>query len=248
MSTSQKNNNQIEDSAKDELSQQGKLSKDYIAYLRQLTGSWSSYSAARMLNRELINYLVPRFYRCSVTLKVRILISLLYVSPHIIEECRLPLSELLNDCEAESDDWVRKLSRLLQPYVATGHIDIREIDTEVAYRTMKFLDENKQKMGKAYRLKPPLEYPRIFDISEDAWPPHEDSDASKSECPYPSSIGSVLASLPQYKSEVNHFTAGGDFSLFMREVETQGLAALSREIKNLENQKTRRRQQTSPRR
>lgn len=225
-----------------EAEQQERLSNAYVAYLQHLSSSWSSYSAARILKSDLLAYICPRFHRCSTPIKVRILTSLLYISPQVREECRVLLSELLNDCETEGDDWVRKLSRLLQPYVATGHIDIREIDTEMAYRTIKYMDEQRRVSGKQYRVKPPLEYSRVFDVTEDVWPPLENPEINANDSIYPSSISKCLASLPPYQSETNHFTAGGDFSLFMQEVETQGLAIISREARNLEHQQSRRRQ------
>lgn len=100
---------------------QQKLSDLYIAYLSQLSSTWSSYTAARMLKPDLVGYMVSRFHRCSTPIKVRILMSFLYISPQLREDCRSVLTNFLSDCETETDDWVRKLSRLLQPYIETGN-------------------------------------------------------------------------------------------------------------------------------
>lgn len=232
--------------------------KDYVTYLNNLRHSDNSHNGSKLLYRELVNYVASRFYRCSTTVKVRILMSLLYVPPTLIVECKEVLSALLLDCETESDDWVRKLARLLQPYVTTGgHLDIRLVDTEVAYQVLKFLDEQKkaENIQTPYRLKRAQEYSRLFDAAEDPWPPDPEvtrriqsnitkpnrqqqvfnpGGGGKTTAVAPSVAGYV-ATLPHFEGEVRHFRPTGDFSVFMRDIEGQGFAAIARELRNVEH-------------
>lgn len=222
------------------------LRQEYSAYLDLLGNSGSSYPASKLLNRRLVKYLSSRFYRCSSTLQVRILMSLLYAPPEIIEEAREPLKELLIDCETEADDWVRKLARLLLPYASTGHLDIREVDTEVAYRCIKYLDDEKKRGAKSYKLHPPLEWARVFDATEDEWPPADALGGSKV---HPgskkTSVESHRARLPPYSYDAKSFSTTFDFASFMHDIEARGLTAIGKEVKNYELQQKKRQQRAA---
>lgn len=241
---------------RDEAHKQSVLSASYVTFLKHLSGSWSSHSAAKMLTPELIRYIRPRFHRCSTPLKVRILTSLLYLSPELLAESSSSLSQLLHRCEMDRDDWVRKLSRLLQPYVMTGHLDVRDIDTETAYRAIKYLDEQRRITGCEYRLKPPLEYSKVFNILEDAAPIsssdparlHQSSSAQALQTFWRQLLGSDFddATLPPYQPESRNFCCGGDFSLFMHDIQAAGLAVLTRELRAAEqNRRSRSRRTTT---
>eukprot|EP00918_Siedleckia_nematoides_P099450 GHVU01217522.1.p1 GENE.GHVU01217522.1~~GHVU01217522.1.p1 ORF type:complete len:218 (+),score=42.48 GHVU01217522.1:254-907(+) len=113
----------------------------YVQYLNLLQAHWSSKNAGQMLTTEIIEYLTPRFPKCSTPMKVRILMSFLYLPAAIREANVEALQRILCDGEEDRDDWVRKLSRLLRSYVKTGSIDIRDVDTETAFKIMLRLDE-----------------------------------------------------------------------------------------------------------
>lgn len=212
----------------------------YNIYINFENQSWSSHGASKLLYRELILYVAGRFYRCTTSLKVRILMSLLYVPPTLLTECKVGLTDLLLDCETESDDWVRKL----------------------AYGALKFLDEQRKDDNRQepYRYKRGVEYSRLFDAAEDAWPPDpevsrriESSIMNSSKTRQAGghtgttstgpSVATYVASLPPLEREVKHFTPTGDFSSFMRDIEAQGFAAISRELRNVEHLQERRLQQ-----
>lgn len=107
---------------------------------------------------------------------------------------------------------------------------------------MSHIDEQRKNSGIPYRLKPPLEHSRIFDVIEDFWIPPAVLSEDVNEMGYPSKLSLCLSSLPPYQSStMDQFTCGGDFSLFMREIQTQGLAVMAREARALE-QHTRKRQ------
>lgn len=226
---------------------QEQLSATYVRYLRLLSCSWSSHGAARLLSKDLIQYMRPRIHRCSTPLKVRILTSLLYLPDSLREECKTDLCHILSTCETDRDDWVRKLSRLLQPYIATGHINLREIDTETAYRTIKYLDEQRRVSGMPYRPKPPLESTRVFDVTRDVFRDYQAADEAAREkkqgtAPAPvMTTDPYLLTLPSYQLETSHFRATGDFPLLLKDVEAQGLAAMARELRQYEAQQASRR-------
>lgn len=229
----------------DGLQKQRTLSSMYVAFLKQLSGSWSSHGAAKMLTPDLILYIRPRFHRCSTPLKVRILTSLLYLPPELLQQCLTPLSQLLHSCETDRDDWVRKLSRLLQPYVMSGHLDVRDIDTETAYRVIKYLDQQRQLTVAEYRLKPPLEHSKVFNILEDSpviVSSRGDPNSSSTSQPFQALWAELLGSdhadaLPPYQPETQHFRCNADFSLFMRDTQAAGLTVLVRELQASERQR-----------
>ncbi|CDJ50453.1 hypothetical protein, conserved [Eimeria brunetti] len=89
------------------------LSARYVAYLGCIKDNWSSCHAAKLLDEDLITYLRPRFVLLSTPLKVRVLTSFLYIKADLI------------------------------PYITSGRIDLRETDTETAFRIINFLDEQR---------------------------------------------------------------------------------------------------------
>ncbi|KAL8274593.1 hypothetical protein Esti_001496 [Eimeria stiedai] len=119
------------------------LSAKYVAYLGCIKDNWSSCHAAKLLDEELILYLRPRFVLLSTPLKVRVLTSLLYIKTELREKCSEVLSEITKEGETDPNEWVKKLSRILIPYINSGKIDLRETDTETAFRIIHFLDEQK---------------------------------------------------------------------------------------------------------
>jgi len=121
-----------------------------------------------MLNKKVILYMEPRFSTCSTPIKVKILMSLLYIKQELRDECKVILSQILNIGEEDQDDWVKKLSRLLQPYVATGKIDLKETDTETVFKILSRLDDRQAENHIRVQPKPPLESTHMCDALRDA--------------------------------------------------------------------------------
>ncbi|CDI74047.1 hypothetical protein, conserved [Eimeria praecox] len=135
------------------------LSARYVAYLGCIKDNWSSCHAAKLLDENLIAYLRPRFVLLSTPLKVRVLTSFLYIKADLRERCSETLSEITKEGETDPNEWVKKLSRILIPYITSGRIDLRETDTETAFRIINFLDEQRalNPQQGPYRLKAGLE-------------------------------------------------------------------------------------------
>ncbi|KAH8738824.1 apicomplexan specific protein [Cryptosporidium ryanae] len=174
----------------------------YIKYLRALSMSWSSCQASSMLTKDLVDYIVPRFQDCSTPIKVRIIMSILYISDSLRITCKDKFMTILNCGELDRDDWVRKLSRLLIPYVQRGVLDIGETDTETAFKILRYLDELRMKEEVEYRLKPPLESIHMCDPLTDE---------------------SVQKELPYYNIDYDNFVPQKDFELLLQDVEKDGI-------------------------
>ncbi|AFZ79960.1 hypothetical protein BEWA_028090 [Theileria equi strain WA] len=61
-----------------------KLSDYYVEYLKLIKDNWSSCHAAKILTRDLLKYIVPRFRQLSAPLRVRILTSFLYIKENLV--------------------------------------------------------------------------------------------------------------------------------------------------------------------
>jgi len=140
---------------------EGTTFEPYVAYLESLTSRWSSEQSAKLLTPQVIEYLQPRFYRCSSSIKIRILLSFLQLTELIRKSHKHYLMEILLEAEIDADEWVRKLSKLVESFVAFGSIDIRETDTEAAFKVMKFLDTQRINNNLKFVPKPPLEAPYL---------------------------------------------------------------------------------------
>ncbi|KAK9173150.1 hypothetical protein CmeUKMEL1_06590 [Cryptosporidium meleagridis] len=174
----------------------------YIKYLQALSLSWSSCQASSMLTKDLVEYMVPRFQDCSTPIKVRIIMSILYISDSLRESCKQEFMNILNFGELDRDDWVRKLSRLMIPYVQKGVLDLGETDTETAFKILRYLDELRMKENIDFRLKPPLESIHMCDPLTDE---------------------SLNNELPCYNVDYDNFAPQKDFELLLAEVEKDGL-------------------------
>ncbi|CDR97643.1 hypothetical protein, conserved [Babesia bigemina] len=119
------------------------LSDQYVEYLKLIKDNWSSCHASKMLNVELVQYIVPRFRQLSAPLRVRILTSFFYLKDTLRVEAQDNLMEVLGFAETDANEWVRKMGQLLRPFILNGMIDLRLIDTETAFRIITFLDEHK---------------------------------------------------------------------------------------------------------
>lgn len=139
-------------------------SSAYVTYLEALASRWSSASAASLIDSELLAYLQPRFHRCSTPLKVRVILSFLYLPEKVRQENREALLRVLGEAEVDRDEWVKKLSRLVSSFVAVGSIDVRETDSETAFHLLKFLHVQKEKHKLTYLSKPPLESPYLANV------------------------------------------------------------------------------------
>ncbi|KAL3128500.1 apicomplexan specific protein [Cryptosporidium hominis] len=174
----------------------------YIKYLQALSLSWSSCQASSMLTKDLVEYMVPRFQDCSTPIKVRIIMSILYISDSLRESCKQEFMNILNFGELDRDDWVRKLSRLMIPYVQKGVLDLGETDTETAFKILRYLDELRMRENIDFRLKPPLESIHMCDPLTDE---------------------SINNELPCYNVDYDNFAPQKDFELLLAEVEKDGL-------------------------
>ncbi|KAK2194945.1 hypothetical protein BdWA1_001133 [Babesia duncani] len=117
------------------------LSDQYVEYLKLIKDNWSSCRAAKILSYSLLRYIVPRFRQLSAPLRVRMLTSFLYLKDALRNQCQKKLVKILNFAETDANEWVRKMGQLVRPYVVTGMMDLRLIDTETAFRIITFLDE-----------------------------------------------------------------------------------------------------------
>lgn len=174
----------------------------YIKYLQALSMSWSSCQASSMLTKDLVEYIVPRFQDCSTPIKVRIIMSILYISDSLRISCKDKFMSILNCGELDRDDWVRKLSRLLIPYVQKGVLDLGETDTETAFKILRYLDELRMKEGVDYRLKPPLESIHMCDPLTDE---------------------SLQNGVPCYNVDYDNFVPQKDFELLLQDIEKDGM-------------------------
>lgn len=232
------------------------LSERYVSYLQLLSNSWSSSRAASLLDKELVCYIAERFMRCSTPLKVRILLSLLHMNDSEREGCVEDLEAFLQQCELDSEDWVRKLSRLLMPYCRTGAIDATEIDTEFAYRTIQYLDEQREERGQAcFALKPPIERTQVFDVLQDPYyplsganslPPDENALFQQSAGVLPPRMAEYLLTLPPYQVDTTHFTPRVDLGQTGKDLCAAGLAVLAREWQQAEAWNQRRSKRFKP--
>lgn len=142
--------------------------ESYLKYLHAISTNWSSREAGRMLTDDLILYIQPRFAGCSTPIKVRILMSFLYCELATRTACKQTLSDILTQGEQDRDDWVRKLSRIMQPFVITGRLDLKETDTEIAFRIIHKLDEGQRNhYVHPVAPKPPLESVHMCNALED---------------------------------------------------------------------------------
>eukprot|EP01071_Lankesteria_metandrocarpae_P015481 Lankesteria_metandrocarpae@DN971_c0_g1_i1.p1 len=199
----------------------------YVQYLNLLAVNWSSWAAAIMLTTDIILYLKPRFNYCSSSVKIRILTSLLYLKSDFLRENREILSDLLVNAESDVDEWVKKLSRLLQPYVATGTMDLKETDTETAYKVIKFVDEQKQIHKLNIRIKPPLEGPHMCDpMSPEDFPRPPVDDGTNT----PS-----IFKLPSYRTDTANFRSPLDLSTILNDVDKMGLRQMENTKRKLES-------------
>lgn len=151
-----------------------RISDQYVEYLKLIKDNWSSCHASKILNQKLIRYIVPRFRQLSAPLRVRILTSFLYIKEYLRKECQKQLVKILKFAETDANEWVRKMGKLVKPYVDTGMIDLRLIDTETAFRIITFLDEKLMETpGKEYKRKPGIDEvhmcnPDDFDFENEA--------------------------------------------------------------------------------
>eukprot|EP01054_Gregarina_sp_Poly1_P006514 Gregarina_sp_Poly_1__6513@NODE_348_length_9346_cov_198_894493_g291_i0_p4_GENE_NODE_348_length_9346_cov_198_894493_g291_i0NODE_348_length_9346_cov_198_894493_g291_i0_p4_ORF_typecomplete_len239_score44_22Npun_R1517/PF18068_1/1_2e04Npun_R1517/PF18068_1/0_081PH_4/PF15404_6/0_16Cnd1/PF12717_7/0_15HA/PF03457_14/0_28_NODE_348_length_9346_cov_198_894493_g291_i028793595 len=136
----------------------------YVDYLEVLASKWSSSSAAAHITPQLLEYLQPRFHRCSTPIKIRVVLSFLYLSEESRLENRETLLKVLAEAEVDRDEWVRKLARLVSSFVVVGSIDVRETDSETAYHLLKFLNTQREKHNLIYLNKPPLEAPHLANV------------------------------------------------------------------------------------
>ncbi|CBZ51721.1 conserved hypothetical protein [Neospora caninum Liverpool] len=208
------------------------LSSRYIAYLRSIKDNWSSCHAARLLTPALLVYIHQRFIMLSTPLKVRVLTSFLYLRPALREASKDVLTEILKEAETDPNEWVKKLSRILVPYISSGRVDLRETDTETAFRIISFLDEQQALHPEEgpYRRKGGLEEQHM--CNPDAEFPSAEAAtlaASRtSDLPLHEQIQAQLEIPLSATLEMNLFTARENFDDLMRMTVRRGCQQLRR--------------------
>ncbi|CDJ66860.1 hypothetical protein, conserved [Eimeria necatrix] len=205
------------------------LSAKYVAYLGCIKDNWSSCHAAKLLDEELISYLRPRFVLLSTPLKVRVLTSFLYIKADLRERCSETLSEITKEGETDPNEWVKKLSRILIPYITSGRIDLRETDTETAFRIINFLDEQKalNPQQGPYRQKAGLEEQHMCE-------PHTEIESASAVAAAASSEDPLvnLLKLPQKGVlEMTLFNARDSFDNLLKGIVHRGTQELRRALR-----------------
>ncbi|CRG97611.1 conserved Plasmodium protein, unknown function [Plasmodium gallinaceum] len=118
------------------------ISDNYIRYLECIKNNWSSSQASKILNKKLIKYISERFLYMSSSLKVRVLTSFFYLTDKLRIESEKYLLLIAANGEIDGNGWVKKFSRILKPFIKTGIIDIKEIDSQTMHRILNFIDQN----------------------------------------------------------------------------------------------------------
>ncbi|PHJ24475.1 apicomplexan specific protein [Cystoisospora suis] len=209
------------------------LSSRYIAYLRSIKDNWSSCHAARLLTPALLVYIYQRFLMLSTPLKVRVLTSFLYLRPALREGSKDVLTGILKEAETDPNEWVKKLSRILMPYISSGRVDLRETDTETAFRIISFLDEQHALHPEEgnYRRKGGLEQQHICDPDADFVTAEAAATAAASANFSSSAQQQLLAQLAVQQPatlEMNLFSARENFDDLMTGIVKRGTQQLRR--------------------
>ncbi|ETW43718.1 hypothetical protein PFNF135_01842 [Plasmodium falciparum NF135/5.C10] len=113
------------------------ISDKYIKYLECIKNNWSSSQASKLLNKNLIKYISQRFLYMSSSLKVRVLTSFFYIPDKLRKESEPYLLLISSSAEIDGNGWVKKFSRILKPYIKTGVIDIKEIDSQTMHHIIQ---------------------------------------------------------------------------------------------------------------
>ncbi|SBS90438.1 negative elongation factor A, putative [Plasmodium malariae] len=142
------------------------ISDKYIKYLECIKNNWSSSQASKLLSKKLIKYISERFLYMSSSLKVRVLTSFFYLTDQLRTESERHLLLITANGEIDGNGWVKKFSRILKPFIKTGIIDIKDIDSQTMHRILNYIDqENNSKNSKKHYIhnKKELEYIHMCD-------------------------------------------------------------------------------------
>ncbi|CAG9472094.1 negative elongation factor A, putative [Plasmodium vivax] len=128
------------------------ISDKYIKYLECIKNNWSSSQASKLLNSKLIKYISERFLYMSSSLKVRVLTSFFYLPDKLRVENERYLLLITANGEIDGNGWVKKFSRILKPFIKTGIMDIKDIDSQTMHRILNYIDQenNSNKCRKRY--------------------------------------------------------------------------------------------------
>ncbi|GAW83426.1 hypothetical protein, conserved [Plasmodium gonderi] len=128
------------------------ISDSYIKYLECIKNNWSSSQASKLLNNKLMKYISERFLYMSSSLKVRVLTSFFYLPDKLRIENERYLLLITANGEIDGNGWVKKFSRILKPFIKTGIIDIKDIDSQTMHRILNYIDQenNNNKCKKHY--------------------------------------------------------------------------------------------------
>ncbi|CAA9990827.1 conserved Plasmodium protein, unknown function [Plasmodium knowlesi strain H] len=117
------------------------ISDKYIKYLECIKNNWSSSQASKLLNNKLIKYISERFLYMSSSLKVRVLTSFFYLPDKLRVENERYLLLITANGEIDGNGWVKKFSRILKPFIKTGIMDIKDIDSQTMHRILNYIDQ-----------------------------------------------------------------------------------------------------------
>ncbi|KJP88154.1 hypothetical protein AK88_02101 [Plasmodium fragile] len=117
------------------------ISDKYIKYLECIKNNWSSSQASKLLNNKLIKYISERFLYMSSSLKVRVLTSFFYLPDKLRVENERYLLLITANGEIDGNGWVKKFSRILKPFIKTGTMDIKDIDSQTMHRILNYIDQ-----------------------------------------------------------------------------------------------------------
>jgi len=111
--------------------EQDDILEDFFEDLRH---DWSSAKAAALLDKDRIYELDRRWIRLSLQKRISATMALFHIKGRVRLQTREPLENLISKAEKDSNQFLVKLSRLLRPFVATGVVDVTEVDSETAWR------------------------------------------------------------------------------------------------------------------
>ncbi|KAI6243549.1 HDAg domain-containing protein [Aphelenchoides fujianensis] len=117
---------------------------DLVNWLNNKLGDtgelWAGKTASGVLTREIINELANCFPALEPHVKLKIIESLPYISPKLMQMWKEPLVQLLLVAKEDADQWIRTLAAMYVTYPQRGAIksDIDDDDQQFAQTTQDF--------------------------------------------------------------------------------------------------------------
>lgn len=104
------------------------------AFFTDLESNWSSAKAASLLDANLIKQLDDGWYKLSLQRKIRAATALFHLRAQERIRSQDVLFCICNKLDQENNEFLVKFSRLLRPFLASGFVDVSEVDSETAWR------------------------------------------------------------------------------------------------------------------